>query len=758
MKRSFKKSPTKTKAVNFFPPRLDPLSAWFYLAVVLAAWGPCFLTGQAYFGDDLLSIYGPQHLFFKNEVFQGHWPLWCPYLFGGQPFWADPNAMGLYPFYLLVAALPIGWSTTVFCALHLLIALLGAHLWFRALGLSQGAARIGALTFALAGFFWWEIIHPPILAAFAWMPWWAWALENFSKSLRRGWAFICGLCFAFIFLCGSFQMTLAELYMGAFYFLLRFASGPLARQRMKGRALMGLVLVFIWACLPIWAFWIPVSEFFSHSVRVLQAFDFEGFNADLCLTPRSLTQFLFPVPAFDEIGNPLPYPGLLGNAGCLGIWAFLLGGFALLGKNKRAAFWSLGVGWVWVLVAMGRDVPLFKWLCEYVAGFAMTRSPFRFVFLFVAAGSLLAALGFEYLEARKKPELKRTRFWVFLYALILGAVCLFVFHGAGTLTGLLAGGTGLWIWLSGSRFQRGGYWIFAASLALSMILNGWAITLSKRGPDSNFDFLKNRPELTQVKQMAGGGRVFIGDGIPYPVETGGQSCELPLPTDVTYPTQIRHVKGYNPLSLWATSEIYEMPILTLSRLMAVNLIATGAKKKFPPPEFAGLKAGPFYLYYAKKPFPFVYAPKRFEAVESGADRLALMDQKGFNPYELSYFSQSPPAGYSLSAAPVTDVLSYQLIRDNPDDQVFQVNRQKGGWTVFSEVVYPGWKAFLDGKPVELLTANHVFRAVFVPAGNHEVRFSYEPVWWTPIRVGLLLWFLSVLGLLWKPWRRWTLGI
>jgi hypothetical protein len=321
----------------------------------------------------------------------------------------------------------------------------------------------------------------------------------------------------------------------------------------------------------------------------------------------------------------------------------------------------------------------------------------------------------------------------------------------------LAGGAGLGIWLSGFRFQRGGYWIFAAGLALSMILNGWAITLSKRGPDSNFDFLKNRPELTEVRQMAGAGRVFIGDGIPYPVRIGEKISSVPLPTDAAYGIGLKDVKGYNPLSLWGTSKILDLPLQASSRLLALQVIANGRKKAFVPPGFVESKAGPIYLYRAKNPFPYVYAPARFQVVSSEVDRLVLMSRKDFNPYELSYFSE-PPAGYSLSAAPVEDNLTYQLTRDDPDDQAFQVNRQKGGWTVFSEVVYPGWKAFLDGNQVQLLTANHVFRAVFVPAGNHEVRFSYEPAWWTPIRAGLLIWFLSVLGLFWKPWRRWTLEI
>jgi hypothetical protein len=35
-------------------------------------------------------------------------------------------------------------------------------------------------------------------------------------------------------------------------------------------------------------------------------------------------------------------------------------------------------------------------------------------------------------------------------------------------------------------------------------------------------------------------------------------------------------------------------------------------------------------------------------------------------------------------------------------------------------------AELDGKPVEILRADLAFRGVVLPAGPHEVRFSFQP--------------------------------
>jgi len=45
--------------------------------------------------------------------------------------------------------------------------------------------------------------------------------------------------------------------------------------------------------------------------------------------------------------------------------------------------------------------------------------------------------------------------------------------------------------------------------------------------------------------------------------------------------------------------------------------------------------------------------------------------------------------------------------------------------VLSEVFYPKWKAYVDGKETEMLKADYVLRAVALPAGSHEVVFRYD---------------------------------
>ena len=147
--------------------------------------------------------------------------------------------------------------------------------------------------------------------------------------------------------------------------------------------------------------------------------------------------------------------------------------------------------------------------------------------------------------------------------------------------------------------------------------------------------------------------------------------------------------------------------------------------------------------------PFVYSPKMGRVVPDPAARLALMRGPKFNPWEVSIFSKAPEGAGSIDPRGLS---SWERTQDDPDDQAFEVKMAGGAPVVFSEVMFPGWRAFVDGKPSEIVTANHVFRSLWVPAGNHRVEFHYRPNWAWPMLLGFFLWSLSLLA---RPWRSGT---
>lgn len=70
---------------------------------------------------------------------------------------------------------------------------------------------------------------------------------------------------------------------------------------------------------------------------------------------------------------------------------------------------------------------------------------------------------------------------------------------------------------------------------------------------------------------------------------------------------------------------------------------------------------------------------------------------------------------------VVKITSYE-----PNRLTYDVNSDKGGVLVFSEIYYPEWEAKVDGQPVELGRVDYVLRAIRVKPGSHKVELSFFP--------------------------------
>ena len=82
--------------------------------------------------------------------------------------------------------------------------------------------------------------------------------------------------------------------------------------------------------------------------------------------------------------------------------------------------------------------------------------------------------------------------------------------------------------------------------------------------------------------------------------------------------------------------------------------------------------------------------------------------------------------------------------------VIESKQSTDGILVLADTHYPGWQAHIDGQPTTIRRANGLFRAVYVPAGTHEVVFTYQP---TSFRGGVIISLASLLLLLLFSWRR-----
>ena len=100
----------------------------------------------------------------------------------------------------------------------------------------------------------------------------------------------------------------------------------------------------------------------------------------------------------------------------------------------------------------------------------------------------------------------------------------------------------------------------------------------------------------------------------------------------------------------------------------------------------------------------------------------------------------------------------QIISYEPERVEMEVELAAPGFMVLTDAYYPGWRAWVDGVDTEILRADWLFRAIYLPAGKHNIEFKYAPTsfafGWLVTRVSLALFVVSMgLAVLWTRARR-----
>jgi uncharacterized membrane protein YfhO len=119
--------------------------------------------------------------------------------------------------------------------------------------------------------------------------------------------------------------------------------------------------------------------------------------------------------------------------------------------------------------------------------------------------------------------------------------------------------------------------------------------------------------------------------------------------------------------------------------------------------------------------------------------------------------QETTRGLSCTGSPQAALNTAQnltLTYQDGDPNHIKVDLQTpgAGWLVLSDVWYPGWRAWVDGRPAPILRANYLFRAVKVEPGARQVIFAYQPL---SFRMGLGLSLLCCflwIALIYRYWR------
>ena len=81
------------------------------------------------------------------------------------------------------------------------------------------------------------------------------------------------------------------------------------------------------------------------------------------------------------------------------------------------------------------------------------------------------------------------------------------------------------------------------------------------------------------------------------------------------------------------------------------------------------------------------------------------------------------------------IANIQLVQNLNDVIDYRFSAPSPQFAVFSEVYYSkGWNAYIDGNKAGYVKTDYVLRGMFIPAGNHQVEFRFEPASFTTGRM------------------------
>lgn len=86
--------------------------------------------------------------------------------------------------------------------------------------------------------------------------------------------------------------------------------------------------------------------------------------------------------------------------------------------------------------------------------------------------------------------------------------------------------------------------------------------------------------------------------------------------------------------------------------------------------------------------------------------------------ETGFYTGSRETGFYTGRATI-------LEETNTRVRISVLAEGRGSWVLLNQSFLPGWQAFVDGKKVEIVPANYIMQAVFVPPGEHELIFQYQ---------------------------------
>ena len=692
--------------------RLRGREWWIVAIVVLLLFSP-LLAGRTLFFRDLTLLFYPKKLLLLRLLQSGELPLWDPFTHGGQPFLANPQNMTFHPSNAAYLFLPPLVAFNLNIVAHFVFSAWSA--WFLAtrIGFRGAAAAIVSATYALSGF--------PLSTGnlMNWQFGWPWVPLTIAAlhtgAVRREWRHvaIAALCGAMPIFSGAPELTILMWFLAGVWTI----AGSATRDDLSLRCRHLAAAVALSGAIAA-AQVVPTLEMIRESSRSPS----HVLSSSWSVAPERLPEWI--VPRFfgptDTMSDDAywgsrkehnQFPYILSIYGGASVVTLALAGLftaPVVTRRQRLVLGALVA--LSFALALGRNLPLLEGIHRLVPPLGFFRFPVKALALSVLPLALLAAAGSEGLAGQRRRALlcifvaaplallvafriepdgfAMTFFGVPASAVLPGMLTASLIH-AVVASAAIAG-------IAYAPALRLAPLLACAVVMIDLVIAGRAVN-----PHAPAGLLTEPGIVQAVRRAVGEGRFYRDPAEPGTMVAPADRVEW----RVWWFLQTLH--GYAATS-YGIPTLFHADFDGLAPRGMVRVADLVNRTPWPRRTdllaAAGVQA---FLTPAEVDHPRATLVSRF----GGADR---------RPLRLYSIRNAATARFRGPCAA-------QVSRPHRTSRTMTVEVESGcrGVLTLTDVNYPGWTTYVDGRPAEV-APNEVLTSIDLPPGRHQVRRIYQP--------------------------------
>lgn len=710
---------------------------WFFCLIVLpfAILLPSinkypFPQATSQYSDILVSHFPNIHYLIQSLF---HWktiPLWSSAILSGYPFAANPlSGLWYFPYWVAVI-LPMPFAINLLVILHLIGGGIGVYQMLRGEQFSEIAALFGGLAFELMPKLYGHYGggHVGLIIAVCWTPWLLvssqYALlgiekitlsRHFDKRIIFPALILSAIIMADIRWIG-FAILLWVSYL-IFGGLIETPAGESALYTRNRKLACKIKSLFISIITPLLMaigltapFLFPFLEFVQLSTR---RFLTSADNLAFSLPPAKLLGLIFP--AYGDYFEWVVYPGILVIILALLSWG--------IKKNRKIfTYWTV-VLILSIIYALGSNIPGSSWWASLPV-VSLLRVPSRILFISgfciicLSAGSLQGLIEGISQRSVRRSKLLMTAMASFVVLINAGAYWITGEFTKSLIGGLLFGSAGffvIWMLIQGNRRK-----VWVVSLFCLCVVDLIVMDLSLFLPRNSQNVFSEGKEIAEF---------LTKDTELFRIYSPSYSLEQHIAA--VYDLEL--ADGVDPLQLASYEEFMEK---------ASGVITDGYSVTLPPfatgnPKTDNQTARPNLQLLGLLNVKYIIAD--FDISVAGLEYINLFNKTRVYKNNLWL----PRAWIQSLDSPIGhDITPVQNIIWSPNHITVSVaSGIKDQMLVISEIYYPGWQVFIDGKRRQIDQFGGLFRSVVLEPGDKVVTFIFRPM---SLCVGLVFFLITII--------------